>query len=603
MLSLGQLLLVVYIVIRLSALINFRDMEDLVGKQLGQYRIEARIGQGAMATVFKAYQPSLERYVAIKVMPPFLAAENPVFVTRFQREAKAIARLQHPNILPVYDFGVDGDYTYIVMRYVASVKTLSQIVSLPLDTAPDFDTIIQVANALAYSHKNGVIHRDVKPSNILLDDGWALLSDFGVAKASEFGTRLTATGKSIGTPAYMSPEQARGDAVDHRTDIFALGLILYEMLTNTLPHDAETPLSILVKRTTELPPPPRTINPAIPERIEQVIIRALAPDPDSRFSTAEQFAIAVKAAIIEQPYRPPTTGSFDSNATGVLLTTPISTDVDDTKPATVAEKSQFGLSHLIWGIGAGISAILVVLFLWNSNVFNSTASQPTPEPSAPAIAIVPTSTETPTVPLSPTVTNTSIPPTLTPSPTSTPTPIPPTPTPAATATPAGVVVTATASPAPSSTPEPPAATPTLFPTATSSLPVGTFTLLKPLSLDEPSYGLTNFEWLWNDVVPSDYGFEIRVWREDESLAGAHDAVLDNQEGRIEQLGENRYRLTLDITQSGGVRERSGEYLWTVALVQISPSYADLGLQAEAGRLRFEAPGSGPDGGDSPGGID
>jgi hypothetical protein len=285
------------------------------------------------------------------------------------------------------------------------------------------------------------------------------------------------------------------------------------------------------------------------------------------------------------------------------LTTPISTDVDDTKPATVAEKSQFGLSHLIWGIGAGISAILVVLFLWNSNVFNSTASQPTPEPSAPAIAIAPTSTETPTVPLSPTVTNTSIPPTLTPSPTSTPTPIPPTPTPAATATPAGVVVTATASPAPSSTPEPPAATPTLFPTATSSLPVGTFTLLKPLSLDEPSYGLTNFEWLWNDVVPSDYGFEIRVWREDESLAGAHDAVLDNQEGRIEQLGENRYRLTLDITQSGGVRERSGEYLWTVALVQISPSYADLGLQAEAGRLRFEAPGSGPDGGDSPGGID
>jgi len=603
MLSLGQLLLVVYIVIRLSALINFRDMEDLVGKQLGQYRIEARIGQGAMATVFKAYQPSLERYVAIKVMPPFLAAENPVFVTRFQREAKAIARLQHPNILPVYDFGVDGDYTYIVMRYVASVKTLSQIVSLPLDTAPDFDTIIQVANALAYSHKNGVIHRDVKPSNILLDDGWALLSDFGVAKASEFGTRLTATGKSIGTPAYMSPEQARGDAVDHRTDIFALGLILYEMLTNTLPHDAETPLSILVKRTTELPPPPRTINPAIPERIEQVIIRALAPDPDSRFSTAEQFAIALKAAIIEQPYLPPTTGSFDSNATGVLLTTPISTDVDDTKPATVAEKSQFGLSHLIWGIGAGISAILVVLFLWNSNVFNSTASQPTPEPSAPVIAIAPTSTETPTVPLSPTVTNTSIPPTLTPSPTSTPTPIPPTPTPAATATPAGVVVTATASPAPSSTPEPPAATPTLFPTATSSLPVGTFTLLKPLSLDEPSYGLTNFEWLWNDVVPSDYGFEIRVWREDESLAGAHDAVLDNQEGRIEQLGENRYRLTLDITQSGGVRERSGEYLWTVALVQISPSYADLGLQAEAGRLRFEAPGSGPDGGDSPGGID
>jgi hypothetical protein len=129
-------------------------------------------------------------------------------------------------------------------------------------------------------------------------------------------------------------------------------------------------------------------------------------------------------------------------------------------------------------------------------------------------------------------------------------------------------------------------------TATPNLPAGTFTLLAPYSLDKPTYGLTTFEWIWPDAVPPDYGFEVRVWRENEPAAGAHDAVLDNQQGRIEQLNEQHYRLTLDITQAAGVRERSGEYLWSVALVQINPAYADLGLQAEASRLRFEVPGSG-----------
>jgi hypothetical protein len=136
-------------------------------------------------------------------------------------------------------------------------------------------------------------------------------------------------------------------------------------------------------------------------------------------------------------------------------------------------------------------------------------------------------------------------------------------------------------------------------------------LLNPLSLDDPSYGLTNFEWEWNDSVPPDLGFEIRVWREDEPMAGAHDAVLDNQQGRIEHIGENRYRLMIDITHAAGVRERTGEYLWTVALVQISPEYGDLGLLAEPGRLRFEAPGGSTGdnsnndsgGGSSGGGID
>lgn len=583
-------------------------MEDLVGKQLGQYRIEAKIGQGAMAAVFKAYQPNLDRFVAIKVMPPFLAAENPVFVTRFQREAKSIARLQHPNIVPVYDFGIEGDYSYIVMRYVAGAQTLYQTISAPLDRAPKFDTIFQIANALNYTHKHGVIHRDVKPSNILLDDGWALLSDFGVAKGSAFGTRVTGTGKNIGTPAYMSPEQARGHTVDHRTDIYALGLILYEMLTNALPHDSDTPLSILVKRTTETPVSPRTLNPAISKRIEQVILRSLAPDPDDRFSTAEQFATDLKAALAEQPYQSTSTRAPGNNATGVLSTTSISTNLNDISPAPVTEKSRAGLARIYWVTGAGIGIVLLALFLWGSNVFELTASEPVSEPTLPVIAIAPTSTETPTIVPSPTVTNTPIPPTHTPSSTPTPTLVPPTATPVATATPVVVVVIATASPTPSPEPSPTAApataTPTLSPTATASLPVGTFTLLKPLSLDEPSYGPTSFEWTWNDVIPPDHGFEVRVWHQNESMAGAHNAVFDNQEGLIEQLGENRYRLALDITESAGVRGRSGEYLWTVALVKIDPAYADLGLQADAGRLLFEASGSSGGGGDpSTGTID
>ena len=581
-------------------------MNELIGKQLGQYQIEAKIGQGAMAAVFKAYQPSLDRYVAIKVIPPSFATENPVFAQRFQREAKSIARLHHPNILPVYDFGIDRDYSYIVMRYVAGAQTLSQVVYSPFGGSPNFDLIIQVANALAYAHNQGIVHRDIKPSNVLLDDGWALLTDFGVAKAREFSSRLTEAGKSVGTPAYMSPEQARGEFTDHRTDIYALGLILYEMLTDTLPHDADTPLAILLKRTLEPPLPPRSINPAIPERIEQVITRSLMTNPEDRFSTTEQFALALKTAVEEQPYP---THMLGDRPNGILSTTPISIDVVGSQPDVVSTASPPRIRYFIWVTGAVISIIILILVLRGNNAFSSVASQQSPEQMAPVVAVVPTSTDTPTFTPSPTATNTLVSPTNTPSP-----------SPSLTlthtfepATPVVLVVTATSAPTPTVKPSPtlglPPATPTVSPTATPSLPIGTFTLLNPISLDEPSYGLTNFEWEWNDAVPSDLGFEVRVWREGEPFAGAHDAVIDNQQGRIEQIGENTYRLTIDITRAVGVRERTGEYLWTVALVQISPEYADLGLLADPGRLRFEAPGGSAGnttnngGGSSSGGID
>jgi serine/threonine protein kinase len=576
-------------------------MEELIGKDLGPYRIEAKIGQGAMAAVFKAYQLSLDRYVAIKVMPPSFAAKNPVFVKRFQREAKAIARLHHPNILPVYDFGVDRDYSYIVMRYVEGAQTLNRVIYHLFDDDRKFDLIIQTANALAYAHKHGVVHRDVKPSNILLDEGWALLSDFGLAKVGESASRLTGTGRGIGTPAYMSPEQARGEVVDHRADIYALGVILYEMLTQSIPHDADTPLGIMLKRVTEPTPSPRQLNPAISERLEQVVLRALAFNREDRFNSAEHFGTALKSVITEQPYRTPSSGSL-TRATGALASQPITGP--DPQAKTLPEKAlKSKLPRSTWLAGLAVVLPAIALVLWGGSLLGLGRLQPTPAEAASPIVAVPTSTPTPTQTPTSTATNTptSPPPTPSPQPTQTPTNTPEPPT----ATPLVIVVTATATSTPTTeptaTPVVPTATPTITPTPTSSLPKGTFVLLKPASLDEPSYGLTDFEWEWQGALPPEFGFEVRVWREGEPLAGAHDAVLDNQQGRIEQFGPNKYRLRLDIRQAAGVRGRTGEYLWTVALVQISPGYADLAQQAEPIRLRFEAGGSSSNGGDDKGG--
>ena len=272
-------------------------MQELIGQTLsGQYHIEAKVGQGGMAEVFRAYQLSLGRHVAIKVLPPSFASEDPDFITRFKREAKAVAQLNHPNILPVYDFGVDEDYSYIVMRYVEGGQTLRHLMRHPI--APERATylISQIADSLAYAHGRGIIHRDVKPSNILLDYDWALLSDFGLAKFNEDANHLTRTGLGIGTAAYMSPEQSQGKPIDHRTDIYALGVILYQMLTGKIPHDAENPVTIMMQRVSSPPVPPREINNTITEQIEQNILRALSTERDYRFDSATDFAAVLRAA-------------------------------------------------------------------------------------------------------------------------------------------------------------------------------------------------------------------------------------------------------------------------------------------------------------------
>ena len=277
-------------------------MKSLVGTTLGQYRIVEQIGTGGMATVFKAFQPALDRYVAVKVLPAQHAL-TPGFSERFTREAKAVAQLNHPNILPIYDFGQEGDLSYIVMKYVPA-GTLKDRLGQPLNLQEAIRFIEQIARALDHAHGRGILHRDVKPSNVLLDEGdWALLTDFGLARMIAGETRLTATGVGMGTPAYMSPEQGKGEKVDQRTDIYSLGVILYEMVTGRVPYEAETPLAVVLKHIQGDLALPRSINPAIPEAVERVVLKAMAKEPEDRYGSAGEMAEALKRAL-EAPVAP-----------------------------------------------------------------------------------------------------------------------------------------------------------------------------------------------------------------------------------------------------------------------------------------------------------
>lgn len=273
-------------------------MEELIGQYLGQYRIIEQVGQGGMATVFKARQPRLDRWVAVKVLPPAYGADAD-FRRRFMREARAIAHLEHPHILPVYDFGQQGPYIYLVMRYIEDSRTLTEVMAQPLTYHQILRYLEQVAVALDYAHERSIVHRDIKPSNILLHDDWVFLGDFGLAYMVEASTLKTTTSLASGTPAYMSPEQGSGGKVDTRTDVYALGVIAYEMLTGQIPHEADTPQAVIYRRNHEPVPSLRDTQPAIPLPVERSVQQALALDPDERFQTAGEFVEALRTAILE----------------------------------------------------------------------------------------------------------------------------------------------------------------------------------------------------------------------------------------------------------------------------------------------------------------
>lgn len=264
--------------------------------RLGKYDLVRKIGSGGMSSVFKAIDRESDRPVAIKVLPPGLDEEQS-FKARFEREARILMRLRHPNIVPILDFGeVDGVY-YIVMPLMEVGTLRERINSGPLKPEEGAHIVRQIAEALQYAHDMDLVHRDVKPSNILLDEeGNAWLSDFGTARVLDATANLTGS-SLIGTPQYMSPEQARGEPVTPRADVYALGVVLYQMSTGQLPFNAESPLAIAMKHASEPLPHPNAINPNLPEAISYVLIKALEKRPEDRYPSAVALSEAFQAAL------------------------------------------------------------------------------------------------------------------------------------------------------------------------------------------------------------------------------------------------------------------------------------------------------------------
>jgi hypothetical protein len=292
-------------------------MADFVGTKLGQYEIVEQVGRGGMATVYRAIQPSIGRDVAVKVLAPHLTAQ-PGFTERFYREVEIIAGLQHPHILPVHDFGEDGGTAYIVMAYLTG-GTLSGLIDKgPIDLVPAVSMIKQIAAALDYAHKRSIIHRDFKPGNILLDaQGNAYLADFGLSKIVDAESQLTGTG-ILGTPAYMAPELGDPASLTNKVDIYALGIVLYEMLTGKLPYVTETALGQLMAHATKPVPDIRLERPDLPEGIQPILEKAMAKSPPERYGSATAISDDLDAVL---------GGSAEVEATNGLIFTDINARV------------------------------------------------------------------------------------------------------------------------------------------------------------------------------------------------------------------------------------------------------------------------------------
>ena len=371
-------------------------MEDLTGKQFGHYQIVAPLGEGGMAAVYKAYQPAMERYVAIKVLPRHMSSSDE-FVSRFRREARMLAQLQHPHILPVFDYGEADGYPYIVMPFIIS-GTLAELLHkqrLPLTQVRRI--ITQIGDALSYAHARGMIHRDIKPSNVLIDErGNCLLTDFGLARMVEASTNITTSGTVMGTPSYMSPEQGAGSNMDHRSDIYSLGIVLYEMITGRVPYTAETPVAVVFKHIQDPLPSVRKFNPSLPESVELLLLKALAKRPEDRYQTAEDFVRAIQTAV-------PNTSENQTFATEYAASG------NTIPPEKLQPRNKWLLPA---GILVGIT-ILVAGGFWASGQRNSQAPPPQPSFTSTVLTntllITPTAAVTETQPLA----NTSVSPAAT----------------------------------------------------------------------------------------------------------------------------------------------------------------------------------------------
>lgn len=335
-------------------------MADLSGRTFGHYQLIEPISSGGMATIYKAYQPGLDRVVAIKVLPEFLL-NQPGFLERFKIEAQAIAKLDHPHILPIYDYGEAERTPYLVMKYVPGGTLKDLMTRGPIDPRQAAPLLRQMAEALEHAHHKGIIHRDVKPSNVLLQNGrWVQLMDFGLAKLMTGTSNITASGTGVGTPDYMSPEQAQGSLIDQRTDIYSLGVVLYQMLTGDVPFHAATPMAVMLKQIVEPPPSPRSKNPDISPEIEQVVLKAMAKAREDRYPHALKFAEAYESAL-DSAVTLPTAQTPGGSSTPVV-------------PLIERRRSP-------WPIVTGVIAALAVIIAIAALVISNTRSDTAPFPA------------------------------------------------------------------------------------------------------------------------------------------------------------------------------------------------------------------------------
>ncbi len=270
----------------------------------GRYRVLKKLGSGGMADVYCALDQQLGRQVALKLLYRHFAADEQ-FVERFRREASSAAGLQHPNIVGIYDRGEwDGTY-YIAMEFIEG-RTLKDVIRErgPAPSEAAVDIVLQILRAARFAHQRGVVHRDIKPHNVLIDaDGRVKVADFGIARAG--ASDMTETGLIMGTSQYLSPEQAQGKPVDARSDLYSIGIVLYELLTGRVPFDAESPVAVALKQVSEVPVPPRELNPEIPPALDAVVLRALEKVPAQRFADADEFIAALQSGQLEPIAAPP----------------------------------------------------------------------------------------------------------------------------------------------------------------------------------------------------------------------------------------------------------------------------------------------------------
>jgi serine/threonine protein kinase len=355
------------------------------GSIFGPYEIVGPLGQGGMATVYKAYEPELDRYVALKVLPvEFLRDAG--FGERFQREARVVARLEHPNIVPIFAYGIEEQQRipWMAMRLIAGGHVGDRIGENRLNVTETVALITQVADALDYAHGQGVIHRDIKPQNILLDTkGRVYLADFGIARLAESSGALTRSGVITGTPQYMAPEQATGEPIDHRSDVYSLGVVAYKILAGRAPFDAPTPVALLMKHANEPVPVPATE--VVPAVLAGPLLRALEKRPRNRWQSAGEFARALQAGLAQltsPPERRPLLVRAPGDPTSPSLSVTMS---------RVARKPVFWAASALALSGLGAMTILAAAAIWlGSSLWRSPwppIPRPTPVPTPEAIAL------------------------------------------------------------------------------------------------------------------------------------------------------------------------------------------------------------------------